>query len=79
MVCRRLPHLLRDMPVHIQREARRRVAEVCLHGLDVVAAFNGDHGVAVPQIVKVLSGKQLLRSMVSLRLAAKKRTDHASG
>lgn len=40
------------MPVHIQRKARRRVAEVCLHGLDVVAAFNGDHGVAVPQIVK---------------------------
>lgn len=52
MVCRRLPHLLGDMPVHIQREARRRVAEVCLYGFDVVAAFNGDYGVAVPQIVK---------------------------
>ena len=52
MVCRRLPHLLRDMPVHIQRKARRRVAEVCLYGFDVVPAFNGDHGIAVPQIVK---------------------------
>ena len=52
MVCRRLPHLLRDMPVHIQSEACRRVAEVCLYGFDVVAAFNRNHGVAVPQIVK---------------------------
>ena len=52
MVCRRLPHLLGNMPVNIQREARRRVTKVCLYGFDVVPAFNGDHGVAVPQIVK---------------------------
>ena len=42
------------MAVNVQREAGGGVAEIALHGLDIVAAFNGDDGVAVAQIVKPL-------------------------
>jgi hypothetical protein len=47
-----LTHLLGHVAVNVQREAGGGVAEIALDGLDIVAAFNGDDGVAVAQIVK---------------------------
>ena len=41
-------HPLGHMTVHVQREARRGVAQVCLYGLHVVAVFDRDDGVTVP-------------------------------
>ena len=41
-------HPLGHMTVHVQREARRGVAQVGLHGLHVVAVFDRDDGVTVP-------------------------------
>lgn len=43
-------HLVGDMAIDVQGEDRRGVAQVFLHGLDVVPALDGGHGVAVPQI-----------------------------
>ena len=43
-----LPHLLGDMAVDVQREAGGGMAQVPLHGLDVISAFDGDNCVAVP-------------------------------
>ena len=40
------------MAVNVQREAGGGVAEIALHGFDIVAALDGDDGVAVAQIVK---------------------------
>ena len=42
------------MTVHVQREARRGVAQVGLHGLDVVAVFDRDDGVTVPEVMESL-------------------------
>ena len=42
------------MTVHVQREARRGVAQVGLHGLHVVAVFDRDDGVAVPEVMESL-------------------------
>ena len=42
------------MTVHVQREARRGVAQVGLHGLDIVAVFDRDDGVAVPEVMESL-------------------------
>ena len=47
-------HPLGHMTVHIQREARRGVAQVGLHGLHVVAVFDRDDGVAVPEVMESL-------------------------
>ena len=44
-------HLVGDMAVDIQCKDRRGVAQVFLHGLDIVPALDRGHGVAVPQIV----------------------------
>ena len=51
-VSRLLTHLLGHVAVNVQREAGGGVAEISLHGLDIVAALDEDDGVAVAQIVK---------------------------
>ena len=47
-----LLHLVGDVAVDVQREGRRGVAQVALHGLDVVADLQGGHRVGVPHVVE---------------------------
>lgn len=47
-----LLHLVGDVAVDVQREGRRGVAKVGLHGLDVVADLQGGHRVGVPHVVE---------------------------
>ena len=47
-----LLHLVRNVSVDVQREGRRGVAQVGLHGLDVVADLQGGHCVGVPHVVE---------------------------
>lgn len=47
-----LLHLFCDMAVHVQREGGAIVAQVSLHGLDIVPGPDRGHGVAVTQIVE---------------------------
>ena len=47
-----LPHLLGDMTVNVQREAGGGMAQIALHGLDVISAFDGDNCVAVSKIME---------------------------
>ena len=39
------------MAVHVKRKGRRRVPEIVLHGLHIVAILERQHGEGVPQIV----------------------------
>ena len=48
-LCTVLLHLLRNMSVNIQRESRGGMAEIFLHGFNVVAAFDTGNCVCVPQ------------------------------
>ena len=62
-------HLVGDMAVDIQCKDRRGVAQVFLHGLDIVPALDRGHGVAVAQIVApglraADGGHQLFESLV---------------
>ena len=41
-------HLFRNMSVNIQRESRSGMAEIFLHGFNVVAAFDTSNCVCVP-------------------------------
>lgn len=45
-----LLHLVRDVAVHVQRECGGGVAQVPLHGLDVVPGANRGHGIAVTEV-----------------------------
>ena len=40
------------MAVNIERKGCRGVAQIALHGLDIVAGADRGHGVGVPEIVK---------------------------
>ena len=40
------------MAVDVQSESRRRVAEVFLHRLDIVARADRGHGIAVSEVVE---------------------------
>lgn len=51
---RLLTHLLRHVAVDVEREARGRVAEILLHGLDVVAALERRHREFVAEVVEAL-------------------------
>ena len=51
-LCTVLLHLLRNMSVNIQRESRGGMAEIFLHGFNVVAAFDTGNCVCVTQVVK---------------------------
>ena len=50
-------HLRRHMSVDVEGERRRRMAEIALHGLDVVAGLNRRDSVTVPQIVQPCVGQ----------------------
>lgn len=43
-----LLHLLGNVAVDVQRERRRRVADVRLYGLDIVAILQGNDSIGVP-------------------------------
>ena len=45
-------HFLRYMAINIQRKSRRRMAQVGLHSLDVVASLQRSHGKTVTKIMK---------------------------
>ena len=45
-------HLFRNMSVNIQRESRSGMAEIFLHGFNVVSAFDTGNCVCVAQVVK---------------------------
>ena len=47
-----LLHLVGDMAVDVQGKGRRGVAQVALHGLDVVSDLQGGHRVGMPHIVE---------------------------
>ena len=40
------------MPIHIKRKTCRCVAQICLHGLDIVPAFDGCHGITMSEVMK---------------------------
>ena len=43
-----LLHLVGDMAVHVQRKCSGGVAQVALHGLQIVPGTDSGHGIAVP-------------------------------
>ena len=45
-------HLFRNMSVNIQRESRSGMAEIFLHGFNVVTTFDTGNCVCVAQVVK---------------------------
>ena len=47
-----LLHLLRHMAIHVQCESSGGMAEIFLHGFNVVAAFDASNRVSVAQVVK---------------------------
>ena len=47
-----LLHLVGDVAIDVQREGRRGVPQVALHGLDVVADLQGRHRIGVAHIVE---------------------------
>ena len=47
-----LLHLFRHMSVNIQRESRSGMAEIFLHGFNVVTAFDTGNCVCMAQVVK---------------------------
>ena len=47
-------HPLGHMTIHVQREARRCVAKVGLYGFHVVAVFDRDDCVTVPEVMESL-------------------------
>ena len=51
-LCAILFHLFRNMSVNIQRERRSGMAEIFLHGFNVVAAFDTGNCICVAQVVK---------------------------
>ena len=51
-VCAGLFHLLGDVAIHVQREGSGVVAQVALHGFDVIPGPESCHGVAVAEIVE---------------------------
>lgn len=54
-------HLLQDVTVNVESKARRRVTEIRLHRLHVVALLERRHGVCMAQIVKARVGASYLR------------------
>ena len=51
-LCAVLLHLFRHMAIHIQCESSCGMAEIFLHGFNVVAAFDTGNCVCVAQVVK---------------------------
>ena len=51
-LCAILLHLLRNMAVNIQCESSSGMAEIFLHGFNVVAAFDTGNCICVAQVVK---------------------------
>lgn len=51
-LCAILLHLFRNMSVNIQRESRSGMAEIFLHGFNVVTTFDTGNCVCVAQVVK---------------------------
>ena len=47
-----LLHLVRDMTIDVQRKGGGGVAQIALHGFDIVPGPDRGHGVAVPEIVE---------------------------
>ena len=45
-------HLIRDVAVHVQSKRRSMMAEVALHGLDVVPRLERHHGERVAEGMK---------------------------
>ena len=54
-----LLHLVRDMTIDVQRKGGGGVAQIALHGFDIVPGPDRGHGVAVPEIVKRASGRPM--------------------
>ena len=72
-----LLHLVGDVTVDVQREGRSGVAQVGLHGLDVVADLQGGHRVGMTQkenyspqncilLINSITSLKLLRKLIIL-------------
>ena len=50
------PHVICEVTIDVQGERRRGMAEIALHGFDVISCPDAVHGVGMPQIMDSGSG-----------------------